>query len=157
MKNLLLALTLLFTASFSWAQTCHPSSRSCDFYSCMEEKQHCGKDAYWMKFGDHYCKKFLDNQESFPAKTQIWLTKVRVCLQVRADDLSKQVSCERMQDEALESHVSCYLDTGFCYLNTYERFKVYWYLKRTLATPQAWKEAAAIHKACATKLSAQGY
>ncbi|XGC81721.1 hypothetical protein ACES2L_04395 [Bdellovibrio bacteriovorus] len=114
----------------------------------MEEKQPCGDKGYWLKFGDHYCKKFLDDEAKFPAKTQVWLKDVRECLQTRAEELSRQVSCERMQDEALDSHVGCYIDTGFCELSMQERVKVYWYLKKTMLHSYAWKEAAAIHNLC---------
>ncbi|UOF02762.1 hypothetical protein [Bdellovibrio reynosensis] len=114
----------------------------------MEQKQPCGKDGYWLHFGDHYCNKFLDDQAAFPQKTQVWLKDVRECLQTRAEELSRQISCERMQEEALDSHVGCYIDTGFCDLNLYERMKVYWYLRRTMMTSHAWKEAAAIHNLC---------
>lgn len=117
----------------------------------MEEKSNCGADGYWLKFGAHYCQKFLDKEKTFSSVGQRWLQMVRQCLQERADDVSRQVSCSRIEREAMDSHISCYIDTGFCNLPKRDMLKVYWHIKSTLNSALAWREAFIINKACAFK------
>ncbi|MEN0060254.1 MAG: hypothetical protein AAGB31_15555 [Bdellovibrio sp.] len=59
-----------------------------------------------------------------------------------------QVSCGDMHEQAMDSHVSCYIETGFCELDFSERSLVYWYLKGALFNAITWKEAQLVHRAC---------
>lgn len=150
MRLMLLLFTLLLPfASFA---DCTPSANSCDFYRCEEEHQNCGPKGYWQNFGYPYCMKFLKNQSSFSRDSQRWLTDVRECLQVRVGEVAAHLSCNHIEKEALDSHVSCYVDTGFCHLKNSEKWKIYWYLKGSLRNPRTWYEAVLLSYACSPRL-----
>lgn len=148
MRFIFLLLLLIPTLSFA---DCKPSADSCDFYRCKEKEQTCGPSGYWQNFGDPYCRKFLNNEKSFSKNSQIWLKDVRECLQVRVGEVSDQVSCKQLFHEAMDSHISCYVDTGFCSLSLLEKWKIFWYLKGAASNPLTWKEAALLSQACRTR------
>ncbi|MDG0816638.1 hypothetical protein [Bdellovibrio svalbardensis] len=118
----------------------------------MEQEKSCGSKGYWKEFGYPYCTKFLINQNKFSPRLQRWLTDVRECLQVRVSESTQQASCSQTYRAAMDSHVSCYVDTGFCELNMAERFKIYWSLKGALRHQITWKEARLLRHACNEKL-----
>ncbi|WP_148278719.1 hypothetical protein [Bdellovibrio bacteriovorus] len=142
-----LILLFLFTPIIAQA-TCVPSDNSCDYYQCKEQELSCGSRGYWMNFGKPYCESFLKDEKKFAPRAQTWLQDVRLCLQERTLELDRQTSCNDIYDVAMHSHVSCYVDTGFCELNTVERARVYWYLKGALRSAKTWEEATLLHKAC---------
>lgn len=127
---------------------CPASDSSCDFYICKEQEHPCGPRGYWMEFGQPYCEKFLLDEGSFSPQSQVWLQDVRLCLQERVADISSEFSCETIHKEAMHSHVSCYVDTGFCELTYFEKLKIYWYLKGALRNSRTWLEAQLLNQAC---------
>lgn len=146
------ALALLLLAYFSLNAVhaaCVPSDHSCEFYACKEQELACGTKGYWQDFGHPYCEKFLRDESRFSQQSQIWLQDVRLCLQERVQVLSEGTSCRNLHKEAMHSHVSCYVDTGFCELSNMEQMRVYWYLKSALRSADTWKEAYLLNRACA--------
>lgn len=140
---------LAFIPLWSYGQVCAASSQSCEFYSCMEEKTHCGKNGYWKKLGLHYCQKFLFRENQFSSQAQEWLRASRLCLQERAQDFDvAKMTCQQMQSQALETHIGCYVDTGFCELSVQDRNKVYWHLSSSLVYPDIWRQAIKIRQIC---------
>lgn len=127
---------------------CIPSDNSCEYYQCKEQELRCGPKGYWQNFGHPYCEAFLRDQHKFAPRAQTWLQDVRLCLQERTLELNPQTSCGELYDKAMHSHVSCYVDTGFCDLTTLERARIYWYLKGALRSAKTWEEAHLLHKAC---------
>ncbi|WP_142696251.1 hypothetical protein [Bdellovibrio sp. NC01] len=96
--------------------------------------------------------KFLKDQALFTPDSQRWLTDVRECLQVRVGEVVNNLACDKIEKEALDSHVSCYVDTGFCQLKNAEKWKIYWYLKGSLRHPRTWYEAALLTSACTPRV-----
>lgn len=131
---------------------CPASRESCSFYRCMEKERPCGPHGYWMGFGDRYCRAFLNHQDSFSEESQRWLTDVRECLQVRVHEVANDVQCRDIYSTAMNSHVSCYVDTGFCNLAFRDRLKIYWWLRMSLTNAKTWQEAFLINKACRHQL-----
>ncbi len=150
----LLALLFIILPILSHAN-CSASADSCEFYRCMEREQSCGKHGYWREFGYPYCQKFLTTQDRFSLTSQRWLTDVRECLQQRVGESVEHTSCSSTYRIAMDSHISCYVDTGFCELSFPEQLKIFWNLKGALRRPITWKEAHLLNKACATKENPQ--
>ncbi|WP_413568172.1 hypothetical protein ACLWBD_10775 [Bdellovibrio sp. HCB117] len=148
MTRYLIFLALLFPLTSVAQGNCFPSENSCDFYQCKEQERQCGAEGYWMNFGHPYCESFLKDQQQFYPRTQVWLKDVRLCLQERVQQVSQEASCNDLHKQAMHSHVSCYVDTGFCDLTYLERARVYWYLKGALRSASTWQEAALLHQAC---------
>ena len=154
-----MSIRLLLTMFFYWIVAmptyasiqadCRPSAHSCDFYSCMEDKNPCGKDGYWLSFGSYYCHSFLVDEPTFSAELQTWLQSVRLCLQ---QDLTRPeataMSCGQIKRYAVEGHVGCYERTRFCDLRAEDKFWVYWYLRSSALTPEAWLQASRIFASC---------
>ena len=140
-----------FLGSFALAEStpaCVADVNSCEAYLCRDQKQRCGEDGYWQGYGHHFCKKFLDDHEKFSAPLQSWLSDVRYCLQVEALNLNPQLSCDETHKAAIDSHVACYVETGFCNLNYSDQATVYWYLRSAAKDILTWIEAARLVKAC---------
>lgn len=134
---------------FSDAKLCAVSSTSCEFYSCMEQKTQCGKNGYWKKWGLYYCQKFLFHESEFSPASQKWLQASRLCLQRSSQHLaSGNLTCEQMGDTALNTHVGCYVDTGFCELTVSEKNKIYWYLSSAMIYSAIWKQVLEVGQIC---------
>lgn len=133
------------------AQSCGISDSTCEFYNCMEKKMSCGPNGYFQDFGHPYCQKFVDDELLFSKRSQVWLQDVRYCLQDKVAQMEGKVTCDTLHNEAMHSHVACYVDTGFCDLKLSEQYKVYWYLKGALRDARTWQEALLLNRACLTK------
>lgn len=152
MRRALAALLLSYFYLNPAQGACVPSDQSCEFYTCKEQELACGPKGYWQDFGPPYCEKFLKDEARFSPQSQIWLQDVRFCLQERVQVLSEGTSCLNLHKHAMHSHVSCYVDTGFCELSNMEQMRVYWYLKSALRSADTWKEAYLLNRACARHL-----
>ncbi|QLY26971.1 hypothetical protein [Bdellovibrio sp. KM01] len=144
---LISSLTLPFAAKASGLD-CPISNNSCEFYRCMEQEQPCGKKGYWQNFGIPYCELFVKDESKFKISSQLWLQDVRLCLQERLRDTVEGLQCGDIKTKAIDDHVSCYVDTGFCQLPFNEQFKIMWYLKGALRDLQTWREAELLRRAC---------
>jgi len=103
-----------------------PAPHTCTFYDqCMEAVHPCGNKGYALDYGLYFCNQFksrLGNMPAFPfscsgnSKLEAWQWATSSCLQkemvkiLPGDDLS----CDQLQDKAIESHVKCYTESGFC-------------------------------------------
>ena len=132
-------------------EDCQVSSRSCEFYTCMENQLACGKKGYFRSFGQPYCKKYLENQSTFSSAAQNWLEDVRQCLQERLIETSLKYACPQIHKAAIQSHIGCYVDTGFCELRYRDQYQVAWHLKGALRSPLVWQEALQLNKASAKR------
>ncbi len=102
-------------SSTAFPNKCPVSSTSCDFYTCIEAKYHCGSGGYPIDYGYKYCLAFNKAAPSFSAKGKVWLSKTRLCLQqsLAADDKCKS-NCKKLREDAVGSHTRCYIDNGVC-------------------------------------------
>lgn len=95
-----------------------PSRKNCDYYHEVEKTYLCGSEGYPLKFGNRLCRKYLAAEEDMPRRVKVWFPKIRFCLQ---DYIEKQYgsirSCSDLYRKAIDSHVGCYLATGFCKLS----------------------------------------
>ncbi|KYG62436.1 hypothetical protein AZI86_16520 [Bdellovibrio bacteriovorus] len=149
MKLAFLSLILFILPTHSYGKLCAVSSTSCEFYSCMEQKTQCGDSGYWKKLGLYYCQKFLFHESDFSPASQKWLQDSRLCLQKRSQHLaSAGLTCDQMREEALDTHVGCYVDTGFCKLNLQDKNKIYWRLSSAMAYPAIWKQVFKVSQIC---------
>lgn len=146
---LFIFLALLTVTVKAAPRACIPSSTSCEFYSCMEQRTPCGPRGYWKQLGLHYCQKFLFREDRFSEQAQAWLHESRLCLQERTKLVSKGLACSQVQSAAMDTHVSCYVDTGFCELSLADKNKIIWYLLSALRFPSVWHEFWQVSRLCA--------
>lgn len=147
MKSFTFALILTFVSSLASAY-CPPSYSSCDYYVCAEEHNPCGKQGYWMGWGHRYCQQYLESENKFSIEAQQWLRENRQCLQARAEEITQGTQCNGIRKAAMESHVGCYVETGFCSLSFKDKTAILWGLRTALNAPEAWIEGIRLEKAC---------
>ncbi len=141
---------LLFISSiFSEpSRQCEDLIGNCEYYSCIEEKKHCGHKGYLEAFGLKYCLKFHENEDQFCPYGKEWLEKVRSCLMVSVGEFPENTSCKNFKKMAFQSHVPCYLSTGFCELSMKEKKKIFKMISGTLWRPEVLKSLSKVALAC---------
>lgn len=92
---------------------------TCAWYSdCLAERfPGCTGHAleYAQSYGGKYCQGFTDNSDKFSAVGQVWVDKVKLCLQeeLARDVLRQEVEvadCEEIRRAAFDSHPKCYVE-----------------------------------------------
>ena len=119
-----------------------PPLNSCSFYEeCAEVAFECGASGYPIKFGDTMCKIYLENDLKLSAGGNAWSRDVRKCLQ---DALVPVImdwdcyTCATFETFAFESHVPCYVNSGFCDRMTLIDYGyLVWWTKGALITSAA--------------------
>ncbi len=110
---ILLILALLPVLSFAG-----PSRNSCSYYRTVENEYHCGKNGYPLKFGHRLCQKYLVAQPTMRPAVKLWFPKIRYCLQNYLENSRGTIrGCDDLHKRAINSHVGCYVQTGFCNLD----------------------------------------
>lgn len=134
MIRYLILLLLSFYSLGTLAESCEDLDNDCEYYSCVEEKRHCGKKGYLLGFGKKYCLKFSNEDYRFSNKGKKWLSDVRQCL-IDNLDKSEAVSCKKFKREQFRAHVPCYVNTGYCELSRKDRFAVKKVIYKSLWRP----------------------
>ncbi len=95
---------------------------ACEYYRCREVLQPCGADGYLLGYAGKYCDRYASVTEPrTSAAAAAWLKKVRHCLVERFEEtVPLDASCEAVWELGTASHLSCYLETGFCDLGPRE-------------------------------------
>lgn len=116
-------------------QTCLPSSKSCEMYLCVEQNMNCGYNGYPLRIGYRFCEIFL-NFKPTSKQTNIWLDKVRYCIQEKQKD-SHLNQCNQLAAISVQDHLDCYVDNGYCQLSQKDRhvFRKFM-LKKFLKAPK---------------------
>lgn len=118
-------LILLFAgAAQSSVLNCATSQDSCGFYRCMESQKHCGSNGYPLAFGDRLCERYRQVQNHSSYALRKWYPRVRECLQQVVAEIADPLSCEDLETKAFESHLDCYMETGFCDLSFADKLTV---------------------------------
>ncbi|AZZ37720.1 hypothetical protein CIK05_13240 [Bdellovibrio sp. qaytius] len=110
------------------AQSCAEKIGTCEYYNCLEERESCGSNGYYLKFAAHYCRKYQEKQNKYTDRGQEFLTSIRTCLQ---DELERErihsnelPSCSKIENFAIETHKYCYQKSNFCGLPLQDQIRV---------------------------------
>jgi hypothetical protein len=118
--TLLLVLTLLPLLSHAG-----PSRNNCNYYLDVERAYKCGAEGYPLKFGNRLCRKYLAAQSDMPARVQTWFPKIRYCLQNFIEKQHGSIrDCSDLHRKAIDSHIGCYVATGFCNLSLIDQASI---------------------------------
>jgi len=118
---LLIFITIPVNSSFS---ACYINEDDCNYYLCREEIQTCGKLGYIVGYGYKYCLKFNNKLEHFSQQGQEWLIRTRICLQEELEAISYETSCSELKKMSMNTHVTCYINSGFCNLPSKDIIKI---------------------------------
>ncbi len=92
-----------------------PSRKSCNYYVEVEREYRCGSEGYPVKFGYRLCEKYRVAEPNMPAKVKTWFPKIRYCLQRYLETQRGSIrDCHDLHVKAINSHIGCYVATGFC-------------------------------------------
>lgn len=141
-------LVLALVSPKTEASLCRAADDSCDFYLCKEQENPCGKKGYWLGYGHKYCDKFLQNEARFSEASRAWFKSVRYCLQDEARLFNNHESCDDSYNEAMNSHVDCYVEADFCSLPLRDRAQVLWTLRAALLLPVTYVEGLGLQLEC---------
>jgi hypothetical protein len=146
----MLILLSLFWTCIATAQTdtaCAPSTQSCDFYLCAARALNCTRNDYPLRFGYPLCQRYLSDQNHSTENLRAWLPAVRQCLQEKFVAL-KVSSCQRLEEAAFDTHVQCYVETGFCRLNEADKTWLVWETSWQMVYPLALQTALQVERIC---------
>lgn len=137
-----------------FADSCPRMSKanSCSFYDkCLEAKNQCGSEGYPLNYGLKFCNIF--NSMKLSSKGEKWITATMACLQEELVDFAEaKTACSTIQKKAFESHVQCYVNSGFCELPTDDKLKIAaTNLWETVTSLEGSLQAAKTLAECATK------
>lgn len=129
------------------AQSQFPSTENCSFYQTLESQHQCGPKGY-LQAAFPLCQKYLNAQPRMNDEIQAFFPQVRYCLQDEFYQLGSRLKCEKLDRIAIQTHIDCYLKTGFCELSWLSKTQL-----TVLTLPQMksslWRETAEqILKAC---------
>jgi hypothetical protein len=123
---------IIFSANI-WAfnvDHCKISSRSCEFYQCAEAEYRCGSRGYFMSVAEPLCDTAAYEHISKTGKSNKQISsftkKVRYCLQEKIVKMSSGIkTCSGLKDKALDSHIPCFIENGYCELTFLQKVRVF--------------------------------
>lgn len=156
---LVLALSLLISSvgRSDTEMALKPSAKNCEFYQQIEAQMQCGPDGYFQKWAAPMCEKYIRSQANpitslfLSSELKQWFPKVRLCLQQYLLSEASHLSCENLDEHANQSHVECYVETGYCELSTYAKLQLAGLSANAVfMDPVLWQQSALeISKICA--------
>lgn len=139
---------ILLTATTAFAAG--PSSQNCEYYKTVEASYQCGSTGYPLQFGYRLCQKYLKAEPSISKTVKKWFPKVRLCLQEYiARNHGNFRSCSNLHTRAIDSHIGCYLKTGFCDLSWADSIQILKVTSRDILNRDIIALSAKINLACA--------
>ena len=119
-------LSSFFISISAWASNCTSQLGQCGYYKCVQDEIRCSDSDYLSGFAIPYCYKYQADQKNYSDRGQIFLSKVRYCLQVKIEDFTNenQYACKDLREYAIHSHIGCYLNSGFCELSMAEKMRI---------------------------------
>lgn len=108
---------LFFMSQLAFAETpCAAQMGSCMYYQCLTESYQCEGGNYFRQFGRPYCQKFSEEASTYTEIGQGFIAHVRQCLQEKMERDAQWLNCHTARKLALQHHVECYLEAGYCHL-----------------------------------------
>ena len=140
-------LVQIFFLFFSTVADANSDLRQCDTYLDVAKNIECGQENYLVKFGYHYCRKFIEKEHKFTDRGQMILSRIRKCLLDRLVE-EPQLSCSNAQDMSENHHLQCYIESGYCEIGAWDQLKLGWMIKKELLSPRFHAVSESIHQYC---------
>ena len=148
--SLLLAVFLYSISGFS--SVCADAVGSCDFYQCLDQTFPCGDKGYALHFGHKFCTK-SDTQLFNRMQTEQgkqWVLDTMKCLQQALSERLdiEALSCQKIQDIGYQTHMNCYIQSGYCELPGQDKKEIIKLLKFQLLKPKNIIQGIHLLQAC---------
>jgi hypothetical protein len=145
-------LILIFLITMTSAFAANPSSRNCEYYKTVEASYQCGSSGYPLQFGHRLCQKYLKAEPSMSKAVKRWFPKIRLCLQQYIErNHGSFRSCGDLHQRAIDSHVNCYLKTGFCDLSWADSIQILKVTSTDILNTDIIALSAKVNFACANR------
>jgi hypothetical protein len=129
-----------------------PSKRDCNYYLQVEKEYKCGAEGYPLKFGNRLCRKYLAAESQMPPAVKTWFPKIRFCLQNYIERQRGSIrDCNDLHRKAIDSHVGCYVATGFCNLGIYDQAEILRVTSTDLLNPEIVSLSFRVKAACLSR------
>ncbi len=97
----------------------------CEYYECREKLETCGEKGYFKRFALRYCSRFTDEVKFSLSKLgQEWLDRVALCLRSELEPVAYGLSCQEIENQAIDIHSVCYIGTGFCQIPFFDKLQI---------------------------------
>lgn len=118
-----------------------PDGTTCTWYIiCLEKRNPCfdiDNQGSAVQYALKFCNLHSESQQHFSDQGQRWINAVRECLQVELVRIMRpyvQMTCEEIENFAIETHSPCYLhpypdEPSICDLGLTDWAKVFWTIK----------------------------
>lgn len=152
MRNIIL-LFILFLPSITIAM--YPSEFSCEYYKTVDSALQCGQDDYIKKWAYPQCVHYLELEKNksplVDESLSKFFPKIRLCLQNWLRRHSSEVNCSNLDEAALQSHVDCYQELGFCQLPISSKLRLQRIIPLQVFGSSLWRHTAlSIMLSCVT-------
>ncbi|OXA64826.1 hypothetical protein Fcan01_00473 [Folsomia candida] len=132
------------------AQQCLPYYQDCSFYSrCLETATPCGPSGYAIGLAEKICLRSLAAKSQFSPAGQKWAWNTILCLQetlVPIANGSMILSCDQIKTFGYNSHLECYVKSGFCSLPISDVILIYHIID---IDDEVLRQAVLVAKSCA--------
>lgn len=150
-KNIIFALLAILHLKVANAQPFEPSTTSCQFYRDLQAQLSCPQSNYLNEAAE-LCEKYLKMEPHMNEEIREFFPGIRFCLQDRLREQLGPQLCENLTEISVESHVSCYLENGFCDLSNVSKLKLAW-ITRDKVLKSPWRETGQqINQSCLLNL-----
>lgn len=131
--SIILFFTTLAISVVSTANTnCSQYIGTCDYYSCLESYNKCGDKGYYLNFGLHYCKKYVQSEAEYSDNGQTFLNNIRSCLQEKLEEQNILPDCSHIKEFAVNTHKQCYEENNYCKLSFFDKLRVQFIAKKEI-------------------------
>jgi hypothetical protein len=111
----------------------------------------CGPGGYLLGFGYSYCSLFIQHESIFSYRGQAVLRNIRTCLMHDLLASETPLTCENVEDIAINSHFGCYMHSGYCEMPKRDKALVIYYLIGQMMNSRSRAEFFRITRACAAQ------
>jgi len=111
----------------------------------------CGPEGYLQAYGYHYCQVFVEAKEEFLLESQEILARIRSCLIRQIKVREKKLNCHTVKDLAYATHTPCYVQSGYCEMDSEDRANLKLHLSDQIFNPRAWEELFRLHDTCSRR------
>ncbi len=142
----------LLLAFFTLSAIAVPSRNDCNYYLDVERDFKCGFKGYPLKFGYRLCEKYLEAQPGMTRAVQRWFPKIRYCLQNYLETERASIrDCKDLHRKAINSHINCYVQTGFCDLSVLDQAQIVQVTAFDILNPDVMGLSLRVKAACMSK------
>lgn len=134
------------------AQAIDQRESVCERYLALDNVIECNRTGYLIDFGYRYCQRFEKTEHRYSPFGRVVLQRLRSCL-IDSLERTHGLTCQNVKSVALESHVGCYVENGFCGLSTKDKIRIVWTVKKEISKKSFRRTMRQILRACGSPIS----